>query len=197
MNIISLFPTPVSQSKIQADYDFDAILSELKFVKNEGGNEFSINQKILDFNNLSTLKKQLTEHVKTFVESVHVPQTPIEVYITNSWINISTPGNSHHKHSHVNSFISGVYYIKANETDSITFYHNRYDQIKVTPKDYNIFNSDSWSIPITTGDLVLFPSYLDHGVLPCKNNQRISLAFNTFIKGNIGNESSSTNLELR
>ena len=53
-------------------------------------------------------------------------------------------------------------------------------------------------IPVTTGLLVMFPSRLEHSVLNKKeNNQRISLAFNTFIKGDIGDQKGLTHLILK
>lgn len=196
MNIIGLFPIPVFQNKINFNLDIDKLVQQLSFSDNEGGNSFSNQQYILNIDELSELKKLIKESLQSYRDNVINPEKKLQIYITNSWLNISKQGNKHHKHSHVNSLISGVYYVKTGSNDSITFYHNRYDQIKIYPKEYNIFNSDSWTIPVSSGDLLLFPSYLDHGVTSCHNDIRISLAFNTFIRGSIGNSSSSTHLEL-
>lgn len=196
MQVIGLFPTPVYQNKINFKLDIDKLTQQLSFTKNEGGNSFSNEQHILDIDDLIDLKKLINENLQSYTDTVINPQKELEIYITNSWLNISRQGEQHHKHSHVNSLISGVYYVKTGSDDSITFYHNRYNQIKIYPKEYNIFNSDSWTIPVSSGDILLFPSYLDHGVTSCNNDIRISLAFNTFIRGSIGTSSSSTYLEL-
>jgi len=50
---------------------------------------------------------------------------------------------------------------------------------------------------IKTGMLILFPSSLTHGVEIKKDNEeRISLAFNTYFKGTLGSAKSLTELKL-
>ena len=45
--------------------------------------------------------------------------------------------------------------------------------------ELNPFNSDKWMVPqADAGDLVMFPSYLLHGVPPNEGEQRITIAFN-------------------
>ena len=55
---------------------------------------------------------------------------------------------------------------------------------------YNNFNSDVAHFFVKTGDLIIFPSSTEHKV-PIRNNEstRISLAFNTFLRGEFGNNS--------
>ena len=58
------------------------------------------------------------------------------------------------------------------------------------PIEYGIWNSDSWHFNSINNELFLFPSWLDHSV---KQNSkatvdRISIAFNVFVKGSIGHE---------
>ena len=60
-----------------------------------------------------------------------------------------------------------------------------------------MYNSTSWKFNVETNDLVLFPSSLEHSVEKKKgSNLRISLAFNVFIKGNIGKEDDLNDLSL-
>jgi hypothetical protein len=55
----------------------------------------------------------------------------------------------------------------------------------------------AWWFEVGTGDLVLFPSSLTHMVETVKGDQtRISLSFNTFPVGNIGEEVSLTGLQI-
>jgi hypothetical protein len=60
--------------------------------------------------------------------------------------------------------------------------------IDVSTKQYNNWNSTSWCLPTQTGDLLLFPSYLAHMVEEISEEKevRVSLSFNTFLKGQIG-----------
>ena len=62
----------------------------------------------------------------------------------------------------------------------------------------NEFNSKEIKVNIQTGNLLLFPSKLDHSV-PKKTTSgtRISLSFNSFVKGNIGDNEKLTGLILK
>tara|TARA_Y100001938_G_scaffold69213_1_gene96013 strand:+ start:395 stop:688 length:294 start_codon:yes stop_codon:yes gene_type:complete len=87
--------------------------------------------------------------------------------------------------------VSGVLYLDADvENDKIVFSHPiRYQQIQVDVDRFNAWNSDSWYVPVKTGELFMFPSSLSHQVIFKKgDNTRISLAFNTFYKGTIGSK---------
>jgi hypothetical protein len=69
--------------------------------------------------------------------------------------------------------------------------------IKLPPQEWNLWNSESWWFEVGTGDLVLFPSSLTHMVETVQGTDtRISLSFNTFPVGNIGEEVSLTGLKL-
>ena len=84
--------------------------------------------------------------------------------------------------------VSGVFYPQANrEFDKIYFYKDGYERIKVPAAEYNPYNSESWWFEVGAGDLILFPSHLTHMVQTKQDdNTRISIAFNTFLKGYIG-----------
>lgn len=69
--------------------------------------------------------------------------------------------------------------------------------IKFPPKEWNIYNSECWWFEVGSGDLILFPSNLEHMVEPIEGDQtRISLSFNTFPVGNIGEELGLTQLKI-
>ena len=126
------------------------------------------------------------------------PKNDVRLKITQSWLNWTKPGEYHHKHAHPNSLISGCFYVNAKkETDKIVFYKEIYQQIKFPPIAWNAYNSESWWYSIGTNDLIFFPSHLNHMVQPVGGEDtRISLAFNTFPIGHIGDESELTALYL-
>jgi hypothetical protein len=94
--------------------------------------------------------------------------------------------------------VSGVLYLKAaRERDKIHFYKEIYQQIKLPTNNYNLYNSESWWFEVSTGDLLLFPSSLIHMVEPVQGDDRVSLSFNTFPVGYVGDESSLTALYLK
>ena len=83
------------------------------------------------------------------------------------------------------------------ELKTIDAYKANHSSLELKVNKYNIFNATSWWYPVQTGDVILFPSTLNHGVDKKKGtNTRISLSFNTFIKGKLGENANLTELVL-
>jgi uncharacterized protein (TIGR02466 family) len=199
--INGIFPTPIYISKINRELT----IKELSFIdktkldvyKNEG-NTTSNDNYILNTKAFKNLKEELDLKVQDYFNKVISPANNITPYITQSWLNYTETNQYHHKHTHPNSLVSGVFYINCHEEhDKIEFFNDNYKTIKLEVKDWNIWNSESWWFPVKTGDIILFPSSLNHMVETKKgDNTRISLAFNVFIKGTIGNNKNLTELIL-
>jgi len=140
---------------------------------------------------LKELKQFCEKHIKIYVEQVINPKEELDLYITQSWLNVTKPGERHHEHSHQNSIISGVFYISTEEDDYITFTDPNIklkEAIKFEQKEFNLWNSTSRFFQSMTNELFLFPSWLDHQVPPNKKatTDRISISFNTFVRGVLG-----------
>jgi len=198
-NINGIFPTPIYISKL----DRKLTPLELKFVdknkkdfyKNDG-NITSNNNYILNEKPFANIKKELYLRVQDYFNKVLSTTDAVTPYITQSWLNYTETNQYHHKHAHPNSLVSGVFYINCHEEhDKIKFFNDNYKTIKLEIKDWNLYNSESWWFTVKTGDVILFPSSLTHMVETKQGeNTRISLAFNVFIKGTIGNNKNLTEL---
>jgi uncharacterized protein (TIGR02466 family) len=202
---LNLFPTAVSMNHIGRDFT----KKELNFVRSldqkpNMGNKTSADNYVLQRKELSGINKFIEKCVNNYYQTIFSPRDDVEVYVTQSWINFTEPGQFHHKHAHPNSFISGVLYLNASaDKDRIYFYNDsQYKQIKLPPKEngWNVWNSESWWLSVETGSCVIFPSGLTHMVDTVQSHEnrdiRISLSFNTFLKGYIGDESTLTGLKL-
>jgi len=199
--IQNLFPTPVYISMLNRKLN----KKELSFIdkiksdtyKNEG-NTTSNNNYILEEKEFSKLKLDLDLVIQDYFNRIVSPKNNIEPYITQSWLNYTNKNEYHHMHAHPNSLISGVFYINSNDKfDKIKFFKQQYEAIQLETKEWNIWNSKSWWFPVKTGDIILFPSSLTHMVENKQgDNTRISLAFNVFIKGTIGNNKDLTELTV-
>lgn len=199
-----IFPIAVAVSQLERDFTEE----ERKFFVSERtkqtrniGNSMSKNNYVLDEPALAGLKKEIEVVLKSYLDNVVAPSSPdVELYITQSWLNYTRPGEWHHKHTHSNSYLSGSFYVSADEKlDKIVFINDTYKTIKIPSDKINHFNTETWDFTARTGLLVLFPSSMVHMVekkAESHNNLRVSLAFNTFVKGTLGVNKSLTELKL-
>jgi uncharacterized protein (TIGR02466 family) len=197
-----LFPTAVMIDNISRNFTADEIeyFKNLKIINNMF-NLRTENSYILDAEEMADLKRYIQDSVNNYFTDIYQPSNEVEIYITQSWINISDTNDQHHPHSHPNSFISGILYISADRNiDSINFYKPEHSTIKIVPMEYNHYNSSSWYFNVGFGDLILFPSFLKHSVDIVKESEirkeRISLSFNTFLKGTVGSNETLSELKL-
>jgi len=197
----AIFPTPVLRSNIGREFTE----KELAFFRQAQDstypnleNKRSANTQVLDAPELRPLRSIIDEHVQQFARKVVTTNAKLKFYVTQSWINYTQPGQSHHKHFHTNSLISGVLYVNAlKEMDKLYFYRTPPAGISVGNKEQNWYTSDSWFFAVGTGDLILFPSSITHGVEQVTGNYvRVSLSFNTFVAGEIGDKESLNSLKL-
>mgnify|MGYP003352718405 CR=1 FL=1 len=197
MNIHNLFPLPIGFFRLGRELT----ATELKYIMGQDrypnqGNVTSANRKILVGKEMTDIRDFIEDAVLEYFKTVHDPKGDVSLYITQSWANYTDPGQYHHRHAHPNSFISGAFYPQADRSvDKIYFYKNGYQQIKVTTEKWNDWNSESWWFEVATNKLILFPSHLTHMVETVQSDEtRISIAFNTFLEGTIGDEQQLTEL---
>ena len=202
MIIHHLFPEPVCFSKLERSLTKQELKTLDKYkkeTKNNLGNTLTISNYILENKALKNLKKDLHKKVIDYFNEVVCTSNSIIPYITQSWLNYTEPGQFHHRHEHSNSYVSGVFYVSADkEVDRIQFYKTAHEEIQLAVSKYNLFNSTTWQYPVQTGDVLLFPPYLTHGVEKKKGtNLRITLSFNVFFKGTIGRNEEMSELVIK
>lgn len=194
MMLQSLFPIPIGffeRAVTNEELDWICSLEQ----RPNTGNTTSVNNKILA--HLTSMRNWLEECLLNYFQNTINPKHDVTLRITQSWCNFSKPGQYHHKHAHPNSYISGVYYIQTNPDDRIYFYRDDWQQIKFPAKNWNMFNSESWWFEANAGRLILFPSSLVHMVPTVQGEKtRISISFNTFPVGYVGEDFELTGLTL-
>ena len=200
-NVLHLFTTPLGitdmRKPTQSEMDFIVNAEKRDNFKNKS----SIETYILERPELSNLKKELEAQLHDFFNEVYRPQDGASIKITQSWTNYSESDQSHHKHSHGNSVISGVYYpLSENEGDLIEFYSpmSSFQRLELISLEANSSTSHRFYVQSQSGRLLLFPSHIEHSVpnIGNRGSTRISLAFNTFYTGSIGSAESLTELKL-
>ena len=192
--VFPLFPVPLYTNHLNRPFhkhEHECFGDVLERMKHNRGNLISEDSFVLNDDRLSALKIWIQSCIDDYFNIIICSSEDFEPYVTISWLNYAEEKQYHHQHDHGNSIISGVLYIDADEmTDNITFHKNIYNSspyIKIKPSQYNLYNSDDWTVPVQKQKLILFPSTLQHSVSNLTSNKtRISLSFNVFVKGTVG-----------
>ena len=202
MQISGLFPIGIGTSNLKRDFtttENNCIDNELSKLHKNHLNITSDNNYVLDFPEMGDLKKFLTDELNVFYNKIYSPpENSSQIYITQSWLNITEAEEAHHIHAHPNSFLSGVLYISTLDDDSIAFHTDRIPLFRIESTSINPYNCRDWHVPVHNKQLIIFPSTTIHSVVYNKQQgkKRISLAFNGMIKGEIGTLRDLTRLVL-
>jgi len=197
--LLSVFPTPVQIYKYE-----NSIEKELKYIENiewtpqpANANFKTKDSYLTKHESLKNITSFFKECIDEFTKNIY--QSEQRLIITQLWGNRNPKGSKHHEHVHPNSIISGVFYLRQDpKLPPIQFSKGSQHGMKLDPKQYNILNSETFILPCTAGELILFPSNLKHSVpINMGDEERISLSFNTFSIDVLGNEDSLTHLDLR
>jgi len=186
LEIVNLFTTPV----FVQDYNFDLKLIEKECISrskkdigvyksNEGG--WQSNPIITNDGFFSNLISSVEASASEFANRLRI-NTNLKVKAF--WININKFKDYNTCHIHPNCILSGVYYIKAPKNSGVIEFKNPYSfgiqnnwNNKIT--SFNSFNSTVMQMNPFENRVLMFPSWVEHRVLPnLSNEKRISISFN-------------------
>ncbi len=109
----------------------------------------------------------------------------VDQMVSEYWVNINLNEKISFPHSHPNRLFSAVYYAKADKDCGNLVFMNPNKVVCQNISDdciseYNFFNASHWKITPEKNLLVIFPSWLEHYVMPNNSGaDRISIAFNS------------------
>jgi len=197
--LLQIFPIPLLITKYENDLSKEInYVDNLSYTEQKQNYNFkSTNSYLLELEELKNLKNFFYESLNKFTKNIS--QSDQRLVITQCWANKNPPGSRHHEHVHPNSILSGVFYLRQDKTlPPIQFAKSVQAAMKLDPKKYNNLNSESFILPCTAGELLLFPSDLKHSVPTNTGTQsRLSISFNTFSIDALGSENSLTHLDIR
>ena len=210
---IPLFPTNVYIIKNIISDDYNQLLLDRvyeleketpsKFKSNTGGfhsHEFLPQDKLFEnlFNEISTqffriLKRNVIGNREMGITKVTARINTIlridKLSIPHGWININRKRNCNARHSHPGCWYSGVYYVKKPKNSGELMMVNNHNSVLEENADIYFNEFVHAELKPSTGDLVLFPSHLEHSVQRnISNKNRYSLAFNYYVRGEFGRE---------
>ena len=202
MEVLPIFSYPLMRSD-----EYVTTPAELAILNNQdwiqpvaGGNRQSANNYLLDVPELKDLKAFLQTQIDRYAHDVLSIKKTNTFYITQSWANKNEKGAYNDAHFHPNSLISGAFFADGDECP-IGFtrpYINRlFANIELEFEKSNQFNTENFWIQNQKNHAVLFPSTAHHLVGPNPSDiPRISLAFNTFVRGHLGSKLGLTELKI-
>ena len=182
-NILPLFSSPVYTTYIDVTSRPD--WNTVNWTE-DGSRDFSTTDYLLDQPEWATIRKLIKDNVSYYFYEILKSAPDIDIDITISWSNRNVFGQYHHEHRHPNSIFSGCLYFDHHDS-GIIMKDARYPQIQWAKEGWNLLNSQEWTIKPEPGLLLIWPSYLSHEVVPvvAGGPTRYSIAFNTWIKGQI------------
>ena len=197
--LLQIFPTPLLITKYEGSLvDELKHINTLEWIEQKANSNFkSKDTYLLNHEQFKNIKNFIYESLNKFTQNIF--ESNQRLVVTQCWLNKNPKGSKHHEHVHPNSIISGVFYFKQDpKLPPISFSKSIQSAMKLDPKKYNNLNSETFLLPCTDGELILFPSNLKHSVpINMGDEPRISMSFNTFSIDILGSEDSLTHLDIR
>ena len=187
-NQVLLFPTVIHTHDLSAHADLAVLraLSEqiafdkIRLIPNStyhgqqaGG--------ILDHPALMNLRAVLESTVEHWATTVGCRP----IYINHSWLNRYSRGDRVERHRHEMSIVSATLFVHADPDSCALTFHSPIEQLRMFEQSQGpttFYNENYRSFAASTGQLVIFPSWLQHDTLDNQSDLRTTLSFNTTYK---------------
>ena len=208
--IVNLKPTPIfcqNDFYFCDDKEIEAIKTNKHYKNNTmsgggDGNYVTIDGNIFISPELENLKNSLVTTFNNFIKNIMGIDTKFG--LERSWSTYNTKGSNHEHHRHPNIVWSAVYYVKCNEgainfdTDNGRTSINEAFNFNYELNHRNVYNSDTWKIPVKTGTLLIFPGHVTHyGDKHLDDSERLLVGTNWFPRGRLySGESKNEHIEI-
>ena len=191
MKFIDLFPTVILQETLnnisnKEIEDYKNFVQNINQINLGAGGMYTKSQKILENPIFNTLTNSILNISRNYLNELgHIFD---DVQISTSWANILNKDTSIHNHVHSNAYICGVFYL--HDSTSIVFQNPHVYNWKFLPQTFHdpkkFRKHQEYSITPLRKNIIIFPSWLEHKVIPTNQKERISIAFNIIPKGEFG-----------
>ena len=184
--MINLFPITISKTTIQVDWNRDQVLARLsEYFELQQHTTKSVRdlhkEKIFE-----PLVKYMDQVVAEYWKTLgYDTQYPIE--LNSLWANKFDKNQGYHVHLDSPSIISVVFYVSKEHSEQGNLYFaNPSEHLWQTQplSEHRRINQKYHEVDVRTGDLLCFPGWLEHGILPNQMDEsRISIAGKYELKG--------------
>lgn len=166
----------VEFSPAPADWGSTHKISKPRPLNDENITNSQFGDDVISQYGLTALSQEIHKYVLSYCQVHGLRYTK---YKRSSWFTLFEKGDYAILHNHGTSAISGCYYYKTSGEDSNIFFRNPLPQM-VSSSTYNVHSGIN-IIKVEIGKMLLFPGWLDHGVIKNETDEkRISLAFNIY-----------------
>lgn len=148
------------------------------------------NGNILTRPGLERINNLIETHAEIYAREVICMKQDIKQ--TSSWFTVAKKGDWHRPHIHRHTLFSICYYPKAysgNLMLTAPYSKNSFQQDYFLGLEYtelNAYNCQNWSIPITSGDIVIFPGSVLHGASENESEkERWMIGANYWVSGTL------------
>jgi uncharacterized protein (TIGR02466 family) len=192
--IQDFFSVPIYQTKVEPML-YDKVQEELSFAYENSSfsmkpgwgsthylSDTSFSKSFIKSFNLQYFPREIKRHLGIYLDMIGFSSSTkfkpgMKKEIVSSWFSKFEKGCFAHIHNHGSSDISGVYYFKVPNGGSELFFRN-----PITHLDSSLVYEHLGSgidIAPSEGDILLFPSWLQHGVKTnMTDDTRVSVSFN-------------------
>lgn len=192
VNQINLFGTPLYFNNIKIKEKDKKNLINSDYKRLESNNGFVTKDKYILNKNIN-LKKIVLNHLKKYLYENLKIKKDVKFKMLNSWCMKHKNNDWSINHCHDNSFISGILYLKTKENSgNLIFYRNKLLNIFPTSvgiefEEFNETNCNFFYMKPKEGDIIFFPSNLEHSVTKnLSNEDRYCCSFNFYPTGIFG-----------
>ena len=192
---LALFPILGSVHNFRGDLkSIDSFVRTLEYFKNQNNNYSRTD--LYKNSEVQELVKFFNESIEFYFKKMGYLYDHFE--IVQCWANKAEFGQIHHQHNHPNSMISGVFYVTESTGGATNFSMKTARDLVPQFTDSTPWNDLSVQFLPTPGQLILFPSWMDHYVKSHRdrNKERYTIAFNATIRGELGDLPSGTWLKI-
>ena len=174
---VDIFPTTIHKFKVDQDL-IDKTLSKIDL-------DEKTSKGILNDPKFSDIQDEVLKIIQKLCSQLTSRSKADDWNIVGGWSNIQKPqGKGFGFHNHIDSFVSGVLYLKGSKM-SISFRDEPRSATKFNTSgaNYEIVVRHTWNqdirLSVNVGDLLIFPSYILHEPNTNESEEyRVSIAYN-------------------
>jgi uncharacterized protein (TIGR02466 family) len=193
--LIPMFPSPLFVGSVSDITLCDRLTEKILNLKESKQGSFELGNfttnddlhQLTEFSEFSELVLRETGNVLDFLKVKRENH-----YISGMWANATNPQHRHPTHLHPNCLLSGILYLKTPEKCGGTVFTDPRPAARVFEPSYEEmfeFNAGKFTYPATKGTMLIWPSWMSHGVergfTEDQDELRIAIAFNVMMLGKI------------